>query len=107
MFQGSWSRYHDTHQHHDDRKDDRALRVIRQGVQDLGTGKDVKADEENVIGHQHEARKCISNSTLTKCIVSKIAYSSSQSISICGYSSGPGSRRQGVIGRGTWAYKYL
>jgi len=74
MAQSPWYGHHNTHEHHDDRKDDRAQRVIRQGVEDLGTGKDVEADENNVVGEQHEPRECIGNSALSKGVVSKITY---------------------------------
>ena len=50
MAQGPRYGHHDTYEHHDDRKDNSALRVIRQGVEDLGTGKDVEADKNNVVG---------------------------------------------------------
>jgi hypothetical protein len=48
--------------------------VIRQGVKDLGTGKDVEADKKDVVGKQHEPGEFISNSALPKSVVSKIAY---------------------------------
>lgn len=50
MAQGPRYGHHDTYEHHDDRKDNSALRVIRQGVEDFGTGKDVEADKNNVVG---------------------------------------------------------
>jgi hypothetical protein len=48
--------------------------VIRQGVKDLGTSKDVEADKKDIVGEQHEPGESISNSALSKCVVSKIAY---------------------------------
>jgi hypothetical protein len=48
--------------------------VIRQGVKDLGTGKDVEANKDDVVGEQHEAGEFISNSALPKGVVSKITY---------------------------------
>jgi hypothetical protein len=48
--------------------------MIRQCVDDLSAGKDVEADENNIIGEKHERRKYISNSALPKGIVSKITY---------------------------------
>ena len=48
--------------------------MIRQGVKDLGTGKDVEADKDDVVGEQHEPGEFISNSALSKGVVSKITY---------------------------------
>jgi predicted transcriptional regulator len=48
--------------------------LLRQRVEDLGTGKDVKADQKDVVGEQHEASECVSNSALSKGVVSKITY---------------------------------
>lgn len=46
--------------------------MIRQGVQNLGTGEDVEADQKDVVGEQHEPGPFISNAALSKGIVSKI-----------------------------------
>ena len=48
--------------------------MIRQGVKDLGTGKDVEADKNDVVSKQHEPGEFISNSALSKGVVSKITY---------------------------------
>ena len=74
MIQGPWYGHHDTHQRHDDGKDDSAQRVIRQSVEDLGTSKDVEADKKDVVGEQHEPAEFIGNSTLSKGVISKITY---------------------------------
>jgi hypothetical protein len=74
MAQSPWEGHYNTDYHRDDRKDNRAQRVVRQRVEDLSTGKDVKADQKDVVGEQHEASECVSNSALSKGVVSKITY---------------------------------
>lgn len=72
MAQSPGEGHDNTHYHRDDRKDNRAQRVVRQRVEDLGTGKDVEADQKDVIGEQHEGSECVSNPALSKGVVSKI-----------------------------------
>lgn len=74
MGQCPWDGQHDTHQHDNHRKDDSTLRVIGQSVYDLGTGKDVEADKNDVVGEQHESGKDVGNFALSKGVVSKITY---------------------------------
>ena len=73
MIQGPWYGHHDTHQRHDDGKDDSAQRVVRQSVEDLGTSKDVEADKD-VVGEQHEPAEFIGIPSLSKVVISKITY---------------------------------
>ena len=48
--------------------------MIRQGVEDPGTGKYVEADKQDVVGEQHEPAEFIGNPALSKDVVSKITY---------------------------------
>ena len=48
--------------------------MIRQGIEHLGTGEDVKANEKDVVGEQHKSGEFICNSTLSKRIVSEITW---------------------------------
>lgn len=74
MAQRPWQGHHDTYQHRDDRKDDSAQRVIGQCVEDFCPGKDVEADQKDVVGEQHEPGEFISDLALPKGVVSKITY---------------------------------
>ena len=48
--------------------------MIRKSVEDLGTGKDVEADEHDVIEKQHDASEFIGDSALSKGVVPEITY---------------------------------
>ena len=73
MFQRPRSGHDDTHEHDDNREDDSALRMIRQGVEDLGAGENVEANQQDVVGEQHEARPLVSNSAFAEDVVAKVA----------------------------------
>ena len=48
--------------------------MIRQSVEDLGPSKDVEADQDDIVGEQHEPSEFVSKSSLSKGVVSKITY---------------------------------
>lgn len=48
--------------------------MIRESVEDLGSGENMEADEKDVVGQQHESSKLIGNPALSKSIVSKVTW---------------------------------
>ena len=81
MFQGPWHGKHNAHEHDDDGKDDSALRVVRKGIEDLRAGQDMEANEEDIVGEQHEAAEFVCYLALSKCIRSEITCCPQSSIS--------------------------
>lgn len=48
--------------------------MIRQSIENLGPGKDVEADQNDIVGEQHKPSEFISKSSLAKGVVSEITY---------------------------------
>jgi hypothetical protein len=48
--------------------------MIRESIEDLCGCKDMETDEKDVVGEQHEPAEFISQSALSKHMISKIAY---------------------------------
>lgn len=46
--------------------------MVREGIDNLGTSEDVKSNENDVVGQQHEARELIGKSVLAKNIIPKV-----------------------------------
>lgn len=74
MVQGSRQGHHNTHDGRNDGEDDGAKGVIRQGVEDLSTGEDVKANEQDIVCKQHRPCEFVCNTTLVARDICKVAY---------------------------------
>lgn len=73
MLESSWERHDDAHDHDNGSEADGTHGVVGQGVEDLGASENVKADEEDVVGEQHESSELVRKTALAKGIVSKVA----------------------------------
>ena len=73
MLQCSWEGHDNSHQGDDNAENDCTEGVIREGVKDLGTSKDVESNQHNVVGEQHETGEFICNLALSANVVSEVA----------------------------------
>lgn len=64
---------HNAHQHYNDGEDDSALRMIAEGVEHFGAGEDMEADEEDIVGKQHESSKLVCDLAVPTGIVCEVA----------------------------------
>jgi hypothetical protein len=76
MFQSPGCGHDNAHDCRNGRESHGAQRMIGQRVEHLGCCENVKANEKDVIGQQHESRKFIRGLAFPEYIVSKITYSS-------------------------------
>lgn len=73
VVEGARGRHDHAHHGRDDGEDDGARAVVREGVEDLGPGEDVEANEQDVVGQQHEARELVGHARLAAGVVGKVA----------------------------------
>lgn len=73
MLECARDRHDDTHNGHNDREDNSTHTVIAERIQNLCSRQDVEANEQDIVGQQHEPSKLISKFTLSKGKISKVA----------------------------------
>ena len=73
VFEGPGHAHEDAHQGHDDGEDDGAEAVVRERVEDPGAGEDVEADQEDVVGEEHEARELVGDAGSPERVVPEVA----------------------------------
>ncbi len=71
--QSSRSRHQNTHKHGNHTENHRALRMVRKCVQHLRPGKNVKANQQNIVGEQHESGELVGNFGMAKSVIAKVA----------------------------------
>lgn len=73
VLEGSRNGHNNAHDRNDDAEDDGTHAVIGEGIDDLGAGKDVETDQQDVVGKEHESGEVVCNHGFAKDFVAEVA----------------------------------